>query len=175
MNESVRRKRTYRMMDKYLIIVFQGEKACICVCVCVRVCVHIDIFLLYVSSEGKGYPLQYSGLENSMGCIVQWVSKSQTDWETFTFTFIALSWSFVLTAKPHWNESKEHPGAKSVAVRAGVQRGGWEELFSLPLLPLPPPVFFPSFFLFVCFAFLDHLGMASRIKTNIYWKIILRI
>ena len=23
--------------------------------------------------EGKGYPLQYSGLENSMGCIVHWV------------------------------------------------------------------------------------------------------
>ena len=30
------------------------------------------------SGEGKGYPLQYSGLENSMGCIVHGVSKSQT-------------------------------------------------------------------------------------------------
>ena len=28
--------------------------------------------------EGKGYPLQYSGLENSMGCIVHGVAKSQT-------------------------------------------------------------------------------------------------
>ena len=28
--------------------------------------------------EGKGYPLQYSGLENSMDCIVQGVAKSQT-------------------------------------------------------------------------------------------------
>ena len=27
--------------------------------------------------EGKGYPLQYSGLENSMDCIVHGVSKSQ--------------------------------------------------------------------------------------------------
>ena len=27
--------------------------------------------------EGKGYPLQYSGLENSMGCIVHGVSESQ--------------------------------------------------------------------------------------------------
>ena len=26
--------------------------------------------------EGKGYPLQYSGLENSMECIVHWVTKS---------------------------------------------------------------------------------------------------
>ena len=28
--------------------------------------------------EGKGYPLQYSGLENSMDCIVYVVAKSQT-------------------------------------------------------------------------------------------------
>ena len=30
------------------------------------------------SREGKGYPLQYSGLENSMDCIVHGVTKSQT-------------------------------------------------------------------------------------------------
>ena len=28
--------------------------------------------------ERKGYPLQYSGLENSMDCIVQGVAKSRT-------------------------------------------------------------------------------------------------
>ena len=28
--------------------------------------------------EGKGYPLQYSGLQNSMDCIVHGVTKSQT-------------------------------------------------------------------------------------------------
>ena len=28
--------------------------------------------------EGKGYPLLYSGLENSMDCIVHGVAKSQT-------------------------------------------------------------------------------------------------
>ena len=28
--------------------------------------------------EGKGYPPQYSGLENSMGCIVHRVAKNQT-------------------------------------------------------------------------------------------------
>ena len=28
--------------------------------------------------EGKGYPLQYSGLENSMDCIVYGITKSQT-------------------------------------------------------------------------------------------------
>ena len=36
--------------------------------------------------EGKGYPLQYSGLENSMASIVSGVTKSQTR-QTFTFTW----------------------------------------------------------------------------------------
>jgi len=30
------------------------------------------------SEEGKGYPLQYSGLENSMDCIPHGGAKSQT-------------------------------------------------------------------------------------------------
>ena len=30
------------------------------------------------AGEGKGYPLQYSGLENSMDCIVHGVAKSWT-------------------------------------------------------------------------------------------------
>ena len=36
--------------------------------------------------EGKGYPLQYSGLENSMDCIGHGVAKSWTWLSTFTFT-----------------------------------------------------------------------------------------
>ena len=36
--------------------------------------------------EGKGYPLQYSGLENSMDCIVYGVSKSWTWLSDFYFT-----------------------------------------------------------------------------------------
>ena len=35
--------------------------------------------------EGTGYPLQYSGLENSMDCIVHGVSKSQTGLSKFHF------------------------------------------------------------------------------------------
>ena len=38
--------------------------------------------------EGKGYPLQYSGLENSMDCIVQGVTKSRTRLSDFHFHFI---------------------------------------------------------------------------------------
>ena len=35
--------------------------------------------------EGKGYPFQYSGLENSMDCIVHGVAKSQTQLSDFHF------------------------------------------------------------------------------------------
>ena len=37
--------------------------------------------------EGKGYPLQYSGLENSMDCIGHGVAKSQTQLSDFQFHF----------------------------------------------------------------------------------------
>ena len=36
-------------------------------------------------AEGKGYPLQYSGLENSMDCIVHGVAKSWTQVSDFHF------------------------------------------------------------------------------------------
>ena len=35
--------------------------------------------------EGKGYPLQYSGLENSMDCIVHGVAKSRIRLSAFHF------------------------------------------------------------------------------------------
>ena len=38
--------------------------------------------------EGKGYPLQYSGLENSMDCIVHGVAKSRTRLSDFHFHFV---------------------------------------------------------------------------------------
>ena len=36
--------------------------------------------------EGNGYPLQYSGLENSMDCIVHGVTKSPTRLSDFHFS-----------------------------------------------------------------------------------------
>ena len=41
-------------------------------------------------AEGKGYPLQYSGLENSMDCVVHGVAKSQTWLSNFHFTSMKL-------------------------------------------------------------------------------------
>ena len=38
--------------------------------------------------EGKGYPLQYSGLEISMGCIDHGVAKSQTRLSSFHFHYM---------------------------------------------------------------------------------------
>ena len=38
---------------------------------------------------GNGYPLQYSGLENSMDCIVHGVAKSRTQLSNFLFHFHA--------------------------------------------------------------------------------------
>ena len=40
--------------------------------------------------EGKGYPLQYSGLENSMDCVVHGVTKSRTQLSDFHFHFHTL-------------------------------------------------------------------------------------
>ena len=36
--------------------------------------------------EGNGYPLQYSGLENSIDCIAHGVAKSQTRLSNFHFS-----------------------------------------------------------------------------------------
>ena len=38
--------------------------------------------------EGKGYPLQYFGLESSMDCVVHGVTKSQTRLNNFHFHFL---------------------------------------------------------------------------------------
>ena len=50
--------------------------------------------------EGKGYPLQYSGLENSMDCVVHGVTIHQTRLSSFHFHYHVPrelhSWAFIL-------------------------------------------------------------------------------
>ena len=55
--------------------------------------------------EGIGYPLQYSGLENPMDCIVHGVSMSRTRLSHFDFTYpelhpvlsvVLLTWLLVI-------------------------------------------------------------------------------
>ena len=50
--------------------------------------------------EGKGYPFQFSGLENSMGFIVHGVTKSQTQLSNFHFHFSESQFPFL------YNETK---------------------------------------------------------------------
>ena len=54
--------------------------------------------------EGKGYPLQCSGLENPMDCIARGVEKSQTRRSDFHFHFYGpggvRSWAHVLSSVP---------------------------------------------------------------------------
>ena len=42
--------------------------------------------------EGKGYPLQYSGLENSKDCLVHVVAKSWTRLSDFRFLLKQIDW-----------------------------------------------------------------------------------
>ena len=51
----------------------------------------------------KGYPLQYPGLENSMGCIVHGVTKSQTQLREFYFHFHK---AVIIEGLPWWLSSK---------------------------------------------------------------------
>ena len=49
--------------------------------------------------EGKGYPLQYSGLEKSMDCIVQGVANSWTQWSDFHFTSLGHGTLIIILGK----------------------------------------------------------------------------
>ena len=50
------------------------------------------------SGEGKGNPLQYSGLENSVGCIVHGVTKSWMWLNDFHFTsYIYMKYIYIFT------------------------------------------------------------------------------
>ena len=51
--------------------------------------------------EGKGYPLQYSGLENSMDCIVHGVAKSRTQQSDFHFHFLDVKQRYSARVRTH--------------------------------------------------------------------------
>ena len=55
--------------------------------------------------EGIGYPLQYSGLENSMDCIVHGVAKSPTRLSDFHFTIHVIPLKYRLLASTLEKES----------------------------------------------------------------------
>ena len=61
--------------------------------------------------EGKGYSLQYSGLENSMDCIVHGVAKSESD----TTERLSLSFSHLET----WEKNISGQGKTSAKILRG--------------------------------------------------------
>ena len=75
--------------------------------------------------EGKGYPLQYSGLENSMDCIVHGATKSQIRLSEFHSVLMASAWNCGMSVSEfhrlfwdlwlHWKNSPK------------VQWAGWAE------------------------------------------------
>ena len=88
--------------------------------------------------EGKGYPLQYSGLENSIDCIVHGVAKSWTRLSDFNFHFLL----FGMPCRAH---------NMSVPSKLSVDNTPSKKLFSdsakdiclLQLMGLQSTLFFP--------------------------------
>ena len=62
--------------------------------------------------EGNGYPLQYSGLENSTDYIVHGVTKSQTQLSDFHFTCEMVTCVFWRNTKPGKGREKVQGGRK---------------------------------------------------------------
>ena len=82
--------------------------------------------------EGKVYPLLYSGLENSMGCIVHGVTKSRIQLNNFHihFTFI---WASLIG-----QSVKNLRAVQETRVRSLVRKIAWRRKWQ------PTPVFLPG-------------------------------
>ena len=63
--------------------------------------------------EGKGYPLQYSGLENSIDCIVHGVTKSWTQLSDFHFLSSRI---YIIIWLGYIRSLKIHPALKNLQV-----------------------------------------------------------
>ena len=85
--------------------------------------------------EGKGYQLQYSGLDNSMDCIVHGVTKSWTQLSNFHFTWGAFGYGRV---KVSVTQSSDSATPWTVALQAPLFMGfSRQEYWSG--LPFPSP------------------------------------
>ena len=71
--------------------------------------------------EGKGYPLQHSGLENSTDCIVHGVAKSRTWLSDFPLLLILIKDRYIYT-KPTANVILNSEGLKAFPQRSGTRQ-----------------------------------------------------
>ena len=78
--------------------------------------------------EQKGYPLQYSGLENFMDCIVHGVAKSRTGLSNFHFCFLISKMGIKV-------DSVSNPGFRSFVLNRTESAKHVEKEHSKYLLP----------------------------------------
>ena len=99
------------------------------------------------SGEGKGYPLQYSGLENSMDYIVHGVTKSWDTTERLSLSFCVQGrhQGWFLQGPSH--RSLSSPNKQSCVARGGAGMGRTGRaasdywcVFFFFLNPVPPPL-----------------------------------
>ena len=79
------------------------------------------------TEKEKGYPLQYYGLENSMGCIIHRVAESWTRLRDFHFTFSELEQKILISVWKHkrpqkatailWGEKKKSNKDRARGIR----------------------------------------------------------
>ena len=74
--------------DKAVVLVSAAESTSGNILSPFSVAISPTLLLGLIPGEGKGYSLQYSGLENSMDCIVHGVAKNWTRLSDFHFTSI---------------------------------------------------------------------------------------
>ena len=98
--------------------------------------------------EGKGYPLRYSGLENSMDCIVRAVTKSRTRLSDFHFHVHAgyprahgagFSWGTLGARAEHISQGHSPQRAEGAGVIDQLLRAvgsrQWGVMFHVPTPP----------------------------------------
>ena len=111
--------------------------------------------------EGKGYPLQCSGLENSMEYIVHGVAKSRTGLSDFHFSSFPPTWS------AYWILSS--PRAARPQLSKTITPGEVRRLIE------PIRVFF-FFFLKICFILnLWHVYLQVEFNINTFFMSAMRL
>ena len=98
--------------------------------------------------EGNGYPPQYSGQENSMGCIVHGITESDTT-EWLSLSMVILAWNIGLKEVPL---KKRHKAVNSLPCTSGH----YLELSTSPLFYCWKPgrhFFLANFIFFVILPF----------------------
>ena len=115
--------------------------------------------------EGKGYPLQYSGLENSVDCTVHGVTKSRTWLSDFYFTLgVDITCMYALTCA-HMHAAHTHCTHTlwcTTTIRSGRKPGRFSQGSRAVTLPLQSGIY-----LLICSNYLIKPALSEE---NKYFK-----